>query len=1148
MVDAHRFGSGFKRSGKMKKRIGLSKVKKRIFWVIFVLGFSLIACNFPNFFNNPEAVRQPQSIVIGPEILFQEPAPGQRIPLNESFNVYAVVRDEQGITRAELWIDDTLVLTKESSSPNGLTFLYINQPMQTVRTGDYALKVRAFNSKGMMVQSAVHHVVVFDAGNSPGKVAQYIVPENGTLDEIASNANTTPGAIQQANPSISPNAKLAKGQIILVPAPPKRSLLPAKTRSKKAQPPKAPHPNAPQPPKAGKLKSTVKIQGQVFDPDPVIYGTSNPSSTKEIKITAIIAPVSKVAQVTSYYAYRNQSGGWVSVLNSAQMQEVNGDRFEVVIKITDDLEKIFGKNGGFLTAWVEVTDVDGLKVSNQDKGNTVQVIYSSSAAKRPVQQPGILPGLLPGVDGANQNVEVVNGAEQSVISVFFPQPEARNPPANSTLKIPTSLKLSLTGDCKVKLDWIDNATSEDAYYIYRLDPGMPAQRIIAKLGSSASSFNDKVPQPGKYTYTVAAGQGQSVVMAFPIGIIVPYADKCKPLPEFMQAFFQPLQFTPKDGSLAHGFLNVTIKGLPTFRLPRGQQTYYRVGNWNADWLGVVAPAPEIAYTDTDQLITLEVQGNASANPIKVPPVALGQFVDKHPFSALISPNASNQVHQGQGTGFTLNYKYWFENWVWTGKATNPSLPAPTNLKLNINSGSHDLTWDYDDNVKRNILDGFIVYRLFSCPGGDEKMYYPLVTPKDPQQTTISTVNMPPGCSCSYQVSAFGKGGESARSAPQQEKCTTSEPIASVNVIFNSLNIDPKLTLQPVSGEIYLSANQFSRYSDTLYLKGESYDLSSILFNGEKNNNKIVVNLGRGKTLGVNLNFYVTNLCQGAGTRIEAQDFSGESLIGDYTITSSDGLCKLQVSIRKGAKWSGKNQGDANVKNDGGTCKSNDECYSGFCDQGVCAPVGKGGANSFCFRNSQCASGICSCVNSQGEIFACPPNPQVSVSGYCTDGKANSEKCSSNNDCASNHCANGICAPKDGYGRNGDYCHHNNHCASGYCLCRDGYDGDFCKTISSRLGPSAGVCIFPPGYQNGDSCSADDECMSNHCANGKCAPRDGTGLGGEYCHHDNHCASNACWCPTGDANFWTGGFCPDWEKFNSTDNHGTCISPFESGGK
>lgn len=1131
----------------MKKEIVFSTISKKLLWVSVVLVFSAVACVLPSFFNKAEPVVQPPSVVVGPDILFQEPAPGMRIPLNESFDIHAVVQDEQGVTRAELWIDDILVLTRESSSPDGLLSIYIDQPMQTVRTGDYALVIRAFNARGMIVQSPVHHVVVFDAGKSPDKVAQYIVPEDGTIEDVAAKANTTPGAIQQANPSIAPNSKLKKGQIVLVPAPPRHALPPAKAGSQKAPPPKAPHPNAP-PQNAGVQKSVVTIQNQIFNPDPVVYGANCASRTNEIKVTAMISPASKVAQVELRYAYRNQAGGWVSPLKLVQAQNSQGDSFEAVIKITDDLEKLFAKNGGFLTAWFDVVDVDGLKVSNQDKGYTVQVKSCSSAAKQPAQNPGILPGLLPGAQGVSSNVGIANDAVQNVISSFFPPAQSINPPANSTLKAPTSTNVSLNGDCKVKLTWVDNAASEEAFYVYRLDPGMPTHRIIAKLGANTSSYSDKVSQPGKYTYTIAAVQGQDAAMAFPIGIIVPFTDKCKPLPQFMQVFFQPLRFLPKDGNLSNGFLNVTIKGLPTFRIPRGQQMYYRVGNWEADWLGRAAPAPEIAYTEQDGIITLEVQGNSTVDPLKVPPVALGQFVSMHPFSALISPNASSQVYQGQGAGFTLDYKYWFENWVWTGKATNPSLPVPTNLKLDASSGSHILTWDYDEYRKRIDLDGFIVYRLYSCPGGDENMQYPLVTAKDPQKATISTVNMPPGCSCSYQVSAFGRGGESARSASQKEKCTTGKPIANVNVIFNKLYIDPKLISQPVSGEIYLSANQFSRYSDTLVLDGGDHDLSPVLFNGMKNNNQIKVNMGAGKALSVNLGFYVSNLCRGTGEELVAQDFSGENLVGDYTITSTNGLCRLDVSIRKGVNWSGSSQGNANVKNDGDACKSSDECLSGSCDQGVCAPVGKSADNSFCFLNSQCASGVCNCENYVGDSFACPPAPVPGVSGFCAAGKANSEQCSANSECASNHCANGICAPRDGYGRTGDYCHHNNHCASGFCLCREGYDGEFCKTFSSQLGPSAGVCIVPPGLLNGESCLLDNDCMSSHCANGKCAPRDGTGLGGEYCHHDNHCASNSCSCPTGDANFWTGGFCPDWENFNATDNHGTCDTPIEDGGK
>jgi len=67
------------------------------------------------------------------------------------------------------------------------------------------------------------------------------------------------------------------------------------------------------------------------------------------------------------------------------------------------------------------------------------------------------------------------------------------------------------------------------------------------------------------------------------------------------------------------------------------------------------------------------------------------------------------------------------------------------------------------------------------------------------------------------------------------------------------------------------------------------------------------------------------------------------------------------------------------------------------------------------------------------------------------------------------------------------------------------------------------------------CERDAHCLSDNCADGKrCAPRDRTGISGNYCHHNNHCQSGYCSCAKG-----IFGFCKNWEqwpagKFNASD--------------
>ena len=146
-------------------------------------------------------------------------------------------------------------------------------------------------------------------------------------------------------------------------------------------------------------------------------------------------------------------------------------------------------------------------------------------------------------------------------------------------------------------------------------------------------------------------------------------------------------------------------------------------------------------------------------------------------------------------------------------------------------------------------------------------------------------------------------------------------------------------------------------------------------------------------------------------------------------------------------------------------------------------------------------------------------------------RANGQACSNDNHCASNYCADGRrCAPRDGTGQPGAYCHHDNHCAAQRCNCTHGLFG-FCKDWESwngNIDPRRGFCedVAQP---NGSDCRKNEECASNHCANGRvCAPQDNRGRTGDYCHHNNHCRSS-CFCPGGNDQSW--GFCSNYENFS-----------------
>ena len=222
------------------------------------------------------------------------------------------------------------------------------------------------------------------------------------------------------------------------------------------------------------------------------------------------------------------------------------------------------------------------------------------------------------------------------------------------------------------------------------------------------------------------------------------------------------------------------------------------------------------------------------------------------------------------------------------------------------------------------------------------------------------------------------------------------------------------------------------------------------------------------------------------------------------------------------------------------CTANGDCRSGYCADGrICAPKdGEGVKDEYCHHDNHCASGVCVCPNDPGghDGGFCKDwvRFDTTTHGRCLAQNVNGQQCRDDANCESGNCADGRCAPEDGKGRNGEYCHHNNHCQTGTCTCVNGVDLlGFCldwenHTEQEILAGGGGRCSSVLSL--GSTCKKDSQCgPGNKCADawrlpfGRCAPADTTGLPGEYCHHDNHCASGSCNQCVKD-----GAFCKNWE--------------------
>jgi len=182
----------------------------------------------------------------------------------------------------------------------------------------------------------------------------------------------------------------------------------------------------------------------------------------------------------------------------------------------------------------------------------------------------------------------------------------------------------------------------------------------------------------------------------------------------------------------------------------------------------------------------------------------------------------------------------------------------------------------------------------------------------------------------------------------------------------------------------------------------------------------------------------------------------------------------------------------------------------------------------------------------------PPQQTASANKSAGRNAPNGAFCTRGSHCVSGSCQQGIgnlgggrCAPRTGTAAKGAFCFLNSQCASENCVCPGGKKKmiggwvgclgfvDWQDNIADARPGERPYCDDP--LPNGVTCLLNSECSSGYCANGpngRCSPRDGTGMAGDYCHHHNHCATKECICP-GEKSW---GFCKNWEAGS---NLGVC---------
>ncbi|GAB4503637.1 MAG: hypothetical protein Fur0043_06290 [Anaerolineales bacterium] len=862
---------------------------------IILLTFLLVcACNLPGL-EWVGGVSEPRP---GPAVTIHEPAPGAQATVGDALMFSASANDAAGVIRIDLWVDDTLVLSQSSPDAAGLNPLSLSYPLAAAKTGAYALVARAFNRQGEMGESVVHYVTVVEAAASAPaqEYAQYIVQQGDTLENIAARLGVSVDDILKTNPGIS-NGQVVPRQVILIPMPkpPAQaaapgpngvqpvSVGPGGVQPGGGQPAGGQAGSAPNPPPPASQPS-LAIKGIGVVTSPVYYGQGCANQPQATDVVATIEPPGAVKDAAVKYQYAGQAG--LSPILSIPLTYAGGSNFGAVINAGGEAAQYLGQNDGAATVWVEVTDTSGkTSVSNSV---TLLVNFCPGGGGLPPNLPGILPQFLP---GALPSIQPGQGA-QLPPNLFPNQNGAAFNPPNAALNAPGAFKASDAGDCRIAMAW-DDVANETGYEVYRFDPGKPNSYRIAELPANRTQHVNNVLHAGRYGYEVEAlkteGGKTRVAASSIVWVEARPSAKCSPAPGPKRLFFQPLTFRPYDNSIQKAFVWLTLDGLSPLRVPRAGQDYYPVGDWSGagEW---AIPLPDTLLMKPGDTLSVEVRGSGFTS---IGPVDLRGFRRSHTYESLADPAARALNYSGSDANaqFDLLYRLWLEDWQWGGKVADPSLPAPTNLKLDVSSAlAHKLAWDYDKTAKARI-DGFIVYGNYVCPGGDQPAHYVVTKGGADQTLNIETYKQPAGCTCSYQVSAFGASGESKLSAPSSGACQTGAPEVTVRVTFQSLEVH---NLRPTPVQISLFVGNFVRQSDALVVfDGQTLSLQDINFDGRTHNNAIDVALPLDKNgqITVSPQFIVSNFgLSGDSLTLNLQDVISPGMYFDLRSSCPNNQC------------------------------------------------------------------------------------------------------------------------------------------------------------------------------------------------------------------------------------------------------------------
>ncbi|MFZ5820051.1 MAG: LysM peptidoglycan-binding domain-containing protein [Chloroflexota bacterium] len=534
---------------------------------------------------------------------------------------------------------------------------------------------------------------------------------------------------------------------------------------------------------------------------------------------------------------------------------------------------------------------------------------------------GVLPNPAPPAMGnLPPPAAIGNLPPQAPIGNLPPQAPAANLPPlqngfNPPLAAPDSLKVS-TSDCKVTLAWADKSSGETGFAIYRRQvPQQPAAVLLTVLPPDTTSFVDQVPWAGKFEYAVetqgkitllppdplAVGIQQNNLVSSrsaPIPIEVKPSAACIQDPKgFKFVYFQPLKGTATNPDVWKMGLWYSVNDSPGRRIPAASGSYFSQGQWSTDV--ETLPLPASLFLNPNQPLVLKLWAVGETRDSffnNNPRPDLGEARIAHNLSDLQQKKSLYEAKNGQ---FSVQYYLWTDEVKWTGQGTTTKIPAPTNLRVtNTSVTARTLAWDW--NGDRSSIDRYLLYRSYSCPGMDTQILAPKMLTAAQTTTEVVFKTEPIGCAYRYQVSAFGRAGESPPSNAVSGDTQSAYAIAAVT--FQELKIND-MPSGPGGVELRVYANNLRRASDVYWVKEASYALNAWSLDGRRPNNSMGMSVGEKEFLtvgfsvsGVDSQGYVAqdSVCKGAAILPPVGGW--KQMPWTVTIKSPDGACELTVEL------------------------------------------------------------------------------------------------------------------------------------------------------------------------------------------------------------------------------------------------------------